>query len=180
MGILSLDYPGTRRRLVGITLLAWVGVLGFDLMLHGAILSPLYTEGGSFQLPPLEAFRRIPLGYASFLVSTAFLTWLSAKLGVGGWREGMMLGGVFGGVIWLSIALGMYSISTASPAMLVGWFIGQTLETAYAGGIIGQGLRVAQTRRLVIIVALITLGFIILTITLQSLGLASSTQISPP
>ena len=166
------------KRLIGVTLLAWVGVLGFDLFLHGAILSSFYTGESSFLLQPLEAFRRIPWGYLSFLIITIFLAWLIAKIEIRGWRQGIVIGGFIGGVIWTSLAVGMYSISTASPILLLGWLIGQTLEMAYAGAVIGQGLYLESTRKLTITVLLLTLGFIVLTFILQSIGLAPVSGIS--
>ncbi len=178
MDILAAPKLLSRRRLVGVTLLAWVGVLGFDLILHGAILSSFYVEESSFLLPPLESFRRIPLGYLSFLITTIFLAWLAAKLELRDWRGGMALGGLVGGVIWISLGIGMYSISTAPPKLLVGWTLGQTLEMAYAGAILGRGFNVDRTRKLVITVLLLTLGFIVLTFLLQSVGLAQTAGVS--
>jgi len=52
---------------------AWVLSLGFDLFLHAGLLARLYVEPGPFLLPPMVAFRRIPLGYLSFLVLTLSL-----------------------------------------------------------------------------------------------------------
>jgi hypothetical protein len=178
MDILAVPNHLSRRRLVGVTLLAWVGVLGFDLILHGAILSSFYVQESPFLLPPLESFRRIPLGYLSFLITTIFLAWLVAKLELRGWRRGMVLGSLVGGVIWISLGIGMYSISTAPQSLLFGWVLGQTLEMAYAGAVIGQGFYVDRTRKLTITVLLLTLGFIVLTFILQSVGLAQAVVIS--
>ena len=178
MDILAVTNQVPRKRLIGVTLLAWIGVIGFDFFLHGGILSSFYIEESSFLLPPLESFRRIPVGYLSFLITTSFLVWLISKLELRGWRRGLTLGGIAGSVIWTSLALGMYSISTASPILLLGWALGQTLEMAYAGGIIGQGLYVERARRLAAIVFILTLGFVVLTVILQSIGLAPAVGIS--
>jgi len=178
MDFLAVTNQVPRRRLLGVTLLAWIGVIGFDFILHGGILSSFYINESSFLLPPLESFRRIPIGYLSFLITTSFLVWLIAKLELRGWRRGLILGGIVGSVIWTSLAVGMYSISTASPILLFGWALGQTLEMAYAGGIIGQGLYVERTIRLTATVLILTLGFVVLTIILQSIGLAQAVVIS--
>lgn len=177
MNILALDRQISPKRLLGITILAWIGVLGFDLFLHGAILSSFYIEGGPFLLPPLESFKRIPIGYLSFLITTGLLVWLIAKLDIRGWGPGSLFGGIIGGAIWFALGLGLYSISTAQPLLLLGWFIGQTLEMAYAGGIVGQGLFLEHPRRLTIRVAIYTIAFLALTIIFQSFGLALSARI---
>jgi hypothetical protein len=158
--------------------LAWIGVLGFDLILHGAILSSFYVQESSFLLPPLDSFRRIPFGYFSFLIATSFLVWLISKIDIQGWRRGLLLGGFVGAVIWVSLGLGMYSISTAPPNLLFGWVLGQTLEMAYAGAVIGEGLFAKRTRKLSIIVLLLTGVFILITVILQSIGLAQTVRVS--
>ncbi len=162
----------SQKRMLGLTLLAWLGVLGFDFFLHGGLLASLYLSGSSFLLDPAESFRRIPIGYLSFLISTGFLVWLSAMLGVRGWRRGSMLGALTGGMMWLSLGLGLFSISTAPANVLLAWFLGQTLEMAYAGGLIGAGLAGNRDRKLTIAVAGLTVLFIVLTVILQSIGLA--------
>lgn len=165
------------KRFIGITFLAWIGILGFDLFLHGGVLAGFYLEESPFLLPPMEAFKRIPLGYLSFLIITAFLVWLFVRLRLNGWGSGLVLGAVLGGVIWVSLGIGLYSISTASPKILVGWALGQTLEMAYAGAIIGGGLHSERIRRLTIGVILFTLVFVLLTFVLQSIGLVPTATI---
>ncbi|MGA9531713.1 MAG: hypothetical protein WBR18_03265, partial [Anaerolineales bacterium] len=114
----------------------------------------------------------------SFLLSTMFLTWVIGKLELQGWRQGMVLGGLVGFAIWVSLSIGLYSISTAPLSLLFGWAVGQSLEMAYAGAIIGQGLQVNKTRRLVITILLLTVGLVVLTFILQSVGLATAVVIS--
>ncbi|MGA9533407.1 MAG: hypothetical protein WBR18_11880 [Anaerolineales bacterium] len=164
----------SRRRFFGIAFLAWFGVLGFDLMLHGAVLSSFYVQATSFLLPPMESFRRIPIGYASFLIGVLLLGWLISKTNVRGWRQGFGFGGLVGGGIWVSLALGMYSISTAPAPLLLGWVLGQTLEMAYAGSVMAEGFFTDRIRRLTVVVVGLTLLFVVLTIILQSIGLASA------
>lgn len=171
MDLFTIDKLISRKRLIGITFLTWIGVLGFDLFLHGGILAGFYMGESTFLLAPIEAFRRIPFGYLSFFINIVFLVWLFAKLGLIGWRNGLVFGGVLGGVIWISLALGMYSISTASPRLLVGWALGQTIEMAYAGAVIGLGLRSQRPRRLTLAVLFLTLILVLLTFVLQSIGL---------
>lgn len=61
-------------------LLAWVAMLGFDFFLHGALLASLYARPSTFLLPPMEAFRRIPIGYLGFLIAAALLVWILSAL----------------------------------------------------------------------------------------------------
>ena len=69
-------------RLLGIVLLSWFSMLGFDFFLHAGVLAPLYARPSPFLLPPDQAFALIPLGYLSLLVSAAMLVWLVRKLGI--------------------------------------------------------------------------------------------------
>ncbi|NOR83586.1 MAG: hypothetical protein GQ526_08850 [Ardenticatenales bacterium] len=92
--------PGQRspRRLVGVTLLAWFAVLGFDFLLHGGLLARLYAEPSPFLLPAEDAFRLIPLGYLSFLVFIILLVWLMVRRKIGGASRGLLFG--LHGVRW--------------------------------------------------------------------------------
>jgi hypothetical protein len=110
--------------MVSSVLAAWVLSLGFDVFLHGGLLARLYAEPGPFLLGPDEAFRRIPLGYLTFLVLTLALSWLLHRLGVRGAMPGLRLGAAAGAVVWGALAVGLYSISTAPPSLLAGWWIG--------------------------------------------------------
>jgi hypothetical protein len=52
---------------------AWVLSVGIDLFLHGGLLARLYAEPSPFVLLAEDAFRRIPLGYLTFLILTVGL-----------------------------------------------------------------------------------------------------------
>jgi hypothetical protein len=137
---------------VKIGFIAMIAVLGFDLFLHAGILSPLYSAETPFLLDSERAFQLIPLGYLSFAIMIGLMVWLIKSLGIHSWRRGLRFGLVFGGTVWISLALGLASISTARPILLAGWAVGQTLELGYAGALIGAGLPMKQTRRLLLIV----------------------------
>ena len=137
---------------VKLTLLAWLSMIGFDFFLHAGVLAPLYEAGSAFLLPPERAFALIPIGYASFLGLAILLVWLMAKLKLQGWRKGALFGMQLGLLAWGSLVLGLYSISTASPLLLAGWFLGQTAELGIAGAIVGQGLAKQKLSRLFFIV----------------------------
>jgi hypothetical protein len=153
-------------------LIAWFLSLGIDLFLHGGLLARLYLIKSPFILPADEAFRRIPLGYLAFLLLTAALFWLCRRLDVRGIRAGWRHGFVFGVVLWGSLVVGLYSISTATVPMLAAWSVGQAVELGVSGGIIGGVAAGIPLRRMFFWVTLIVGALLVLTIALQSLGVA--------
>ena len=153
---------------VKVGLLAFVATIGFDLFLHAGILSPFYSSTSSFLLSPQESFGRIPIGYLSFAVLTALLLWLMHRLDIRGWRNGLYFGLVFGTLVWGSLVLGLYSISTANPALLIGWFLGQTAELGLGGMIIGSGLATNRLLPLLIKVLIFSVVAAILGIVIQN------------
>jgi hypothetical protein len=157
-------------------LTAWFLSVGVDLFLHGGLLARLYAVPSGFVLPPDQAFRRIPLGYAAFLLLTAALYWLYRRIdvrGVGaGWRHGFAIGIVS----WGALVLGLYSISTAGAPLLVGWWLGQAVELGAAGGVIGGLAAGISFRRMLLWVTLLVFILLVLTVTLQSLGIAPATR----
>jgi hypothetical protein len=61
---------------------------------------------------------------------------------------------------------------------LAGWFIGQTLELAIAGAVVGSGLAGMRLRRLLGVVLVFVLLCVATTIILQSLGVVPAARIS--
>lgn len=157
---------------------AWVLSLGFDVFLHGGLLARLYAEPSPFILAPEEAFRRIPLGYLTFLGLTAALYWLLRRLGVRGVAAGFRYGAVAGGVVWGALVVGLYSISTAQPALLAGWWVGQTVELGLAGAVLGAAGKGGSLKRIWLVVVVAVVLFAAATIALQSLGLAPPMKIA--
>jgi len=168
----------SRQNLIFLTLIAWLSMLGFDFLLHAGLLAGLYLQPSPFLLPPLTAFKLIPLGYLSFLPLTVLLVWLMIRLQLSGWRQGFFFGLKLGGLTWGAFVLGLLSISTASYSLLFGWFIGQTVELAIAGAVIGSGLAGMRLRRLFGMVTVFVLLSVITVLILQSLGLIPTTRIS--
>ena len=156
-------------QLAGITLLAWLSVIGFDFLLHASILAPLYAAPHPFLLPPERAFALIPIGYLSFLIIAILIVWLMLKLEIANWRAGFLFGLKLGALVWGAVVIGLISISTAPHLLMVGWFIGQTLETGIAAIVVGAGLGAVKLRRLTAWVLLFVLVAIILAILLQNL-----------
>ncbi len=166
--------PGSRTFLVKLTLLAWFSMVGFDLFLHAGILAPLYTQPGPFLLSPERSFALIPVGYVSFLLLAVLLVWLMHKLELKGWRPGAIFGAQLGGLAWGALVLGLYSISTAPPTLLFGWFVGQTVELSLAGAVTGIGLERASLKRLFFQVLGLVVLLFALSVVLQNIGVAAN------
>ena len=156
--------------LAKIGVLALLAVIGFDLFLHAGALASWYARPSPFLLPPEEAFRLIPLGYLSFLILIVLLIWLMLRLDLVGWRVGMVFGLKIGALIWGALTLGLLSISTASPSLLLGWFLGQTVELGIAGMVLGSGLATDRLRSLLVKVVVFFVVTVVLAIILQNIG----------
>ena len=156
---------------------AWVLSLGFDLFLHAGLLAKLYVETSPFLLQPEVAFRRIPLGYLSFLVLTFSLYWLFQRLDICGIASGLRHGAMVGCVLWGALVFGLYSISTAGLSLLVGWWIGQAIELGLAGAVLGAAADGVPLRRIWAVVVLTVIACLAGTIVLQTLGLAPAMKV---
>ena len=169
-------HPSEQTFSLGTTLkvafLAWLSMIGFDFFLHAGVLARLYVKPSPFLLPPERAFALIPVGYLSFLGLTILLIWLMTRLGIQGWRQGAIFGLKLGALTWGALVLGLLSISTASPTLLVGWFLGQTTGLGIAGMVAGSGFTGVRLGRLFLKVLALVIGAFAITILLQTLGLA--------
>lgn len=171
---LAHDAPGRlrARRVLSAVGAAWVLSLGFDLLLHAGLLAKLYIKPSPFLLQPEEAFRRIPLGYLAFLGLVLSLYWLFRRLGIHGVASGLRHGCVVGWAVWGAVVVGLYSISTAAPPLLVGWWIGQGVELGLAGAVLGAAAGGVSLKRIWVVVVLACIGCLAATVVLQSFGLA--------
>ncbi len=167
----------SRGRIVSSIVLGWLVMLGFDFLLHAGLLAQHYVEPHPFLLPPMQAFRLIPLGYLSFLLIAILIVWIMLRLHLKGFRKGAIFGLKIGALIWASFTLGLASISSAQPSLMVGWFIGQTIEASLAGGVIGAAFAAKRMRGIVIGVIVFVVGCLAVTIVLQSTGLAPAIHI---
>jgi hypothetical protein len=140
-------------------------------------LARLYVGASPFLLQPEAAFRRIPLGYLSFLVLTLGLYWLFHRLDIRGGISGFRYGGSVGLAVWGSLVVGLYSISTAGLPLLMGWWMGQTIELGLAGTVLGAAAAGVSLKRIWITVVLAVIGCIAGTVILQALGLAPAMRV---
>lgn len=165
-------------RLIGIVLLGWLAQVGFDLFQHAGIFAQLWLESQSTFLPPTELFRRIPLGYLSFLVSTVFLAWLMLQLKIVGSKAGALFGIKIGSFLSASMVLGMASGFPIKFPLLVAWFFGGIAQYAVVAAVLGSGLGGARLGRLSLKVIGLVIMLFVITIILQTLGIAPAmTQI---
>jgi hypothetical protein len=165
-------------RIIGLGVLGWISMLGIDFFLHAGLLAKLYAEPSPFLLPPEDAFRLIPIGYLSFLLLDVLILWLIIRLEIAGWQRGLSFGLIIGGLIWGAMTLGLLSISTASPGLMLGWFAGQVVELGVAGAVIGSGLSGTPLRKILVRVIVLILALFVATIIMQNIGLAPAVSIS--
>lgn len=177
----ATDPSGTSGRSAAVLSIAaaWVLSIGIDLFLHGGLLAHLYVVPSPFLLPAQDAFRRIPLGYLTCLILTIGLFWFIRRLQIQGFTAGFRLAAVAGAVVWGALVLGLYSISTANPSLLTGWWIGQTVELAFAGGVLGSAASGVPLRRVWIVVGVAVVALAAATVALQTLGLAPAMKVVP-
>lgn len=170
----SIHVAISSKRVIVTGLMSWLVMVGFDFFLHAGLLSKLYLTSSPFLLPPEKAFRLIPLGYLSFLLLGILLLWLMIRLKTIGWQKGFVFGVTLGGLTWGSFTLGLSTISTADTSLLVGWFLGQTLELGLGGAVVGYSLTGKSMKKLLIITSITIVLLALITVILQTLGLAPS------
>ena len=161
-------------RPVAIVALSWLAMVGVDLFLHAGLLAPLYDWDSPFLLRPEEAFVRIPIGYLSFLLLAIALAWLLPRFSVERGRDGALIAGAFGAVAWGALLLGLWSISTADPGLLAGWWVGQSVELGLGGLVIGSILGGTRVRTMAWRVGALLVAGAVSAIVLQTIGYAAA------
>jgi hypothetical protein len=170
--ILQKNMVFSTKHILTVAFMSWLSMIGFDFMLHAGLLSRLYVDPSPFLLPPEKAFRLIPLGYLSFLIIAFLMSWLMMNQRIKGWRNGFIYSLKVGGLIWSSHVIGLVSITTADRVLLLGWFLGQTVEIGIAGAVIGSSLGDTSNKRLFTRVLVFVVFSVVLTVFLQLSGFA--------
>jgi hypothetical protein len=113
---------------------AYWSFLVVDFLLHAVVLASWWRSTGGYWLPPADLFRRIPFGYASFLIYAGALVWLLVRLH--GRRPGMAraarFGAVAGGIAGISWGLATYSVFSMPASALLVWPVATILESVLA------------------------------------------------
>jgi hypothetical protein len=161
----------TRGRFAVLLLAMLLAAIGVDIVLHAGFLHRFYLQPDPFLLPPKRAFQLIPLGYTAFVIILGYMLWLMARLKVAGASSGFSFALVFGAAFWGAGVLGLLSISTANPWLMLGWFLGQTIETGIAGAFAGAGLAGMRSSRLLLRAAGLMLFCFVTIVVLQSTGI---------
>jgi len=167
------------RRGIGTVLLAWLAFIGVDLLVHAGILASMYVDPDPAILGAGEAFRRIPLGYAAFLLLVITVFWLLRRAGIRTWLGGLRFGLVFGFMLGAVSFLAQYSILRVGPGMLAGWALGNTVESAAAGAVAGMGLSQASMKKVAVVAISIFAACLVVTLLLQATGLAPPMESTP-
>lgn len=160
------------KRPIPTVLLAWFAMVGLDFLLHGGLLAPFYIAENAFVLSPLEAFRRIPLGYAAILLTAVLLLWLVPHFSLGNWRQAFWFGLRLGVLLIGTQMLGLVSITTIEPALAGAWFASQTTLIILGAVVVQQANEADSLRWLTIKVVIFVLVAFIIVIALQSIGLS--------
>jgi hypothetical protein len=112
-------------------------MIGTDFLIHAGILYPVYNQDHPFLLENTSAFYLIPVGYLSFLITAGLIYWLLRSMQYENRVKAGKFALGFGAVMWGSLILGLFSIANAPFWLLIGWFVGQTVEIGIAGYIMG-------------------------------------------
>jgi hypothetical protein len=170
-----MTLPG-RWALLPAALAAWLIYLALDFLSHAVLLAAWWRETADYWLPPLELFKRIPLGYASFAAYCAGLTWLLVRLyghrvAVGtGLRFGLVAGAAFG----LTTTLGAASILDVPNSYVILAPTTLTLESAVAGAVAAWVVRGEGRWLRLGLVAAIAVLLVALGVVTQNLFLATA------
>jgi hypothetical protein len=154
-------------------------MLGTDLLVHAGALAQRYLEPTPFLLGPEDAFRRIPLGYAGFALLALLLVWTQRASGSRGALGGAWFGLRLGLLVWGGLVLGLWSITSADPGLLLGWLLGQTAGLAVAGAFAGRALSAARVRGHVLRALAYALACLVVIVALQSAGLVPALRATP-
>ena len=161
-----------------IVFLSWLGFIGFDLFLHAGLLAFLYHEDSPAILSPLDSFYRIPIGYLALFLYCMLLYWLIVLFNVTSTNEIIKFSALIGLFLSLISTFAQFSIININTLLLLGWGIGLIIEFILSGFIIALCLSGYPFKRLLIYVLLFDLVLFLVTVIMQSIGLAPPQQIA--
>ena len=155
-----------QRRAVGSIGLAWLVTIAIDFFVFGGVFVGLLEESSSAAvLSPEELFRRIPAGYASFLLEVLLLAWLLRSTGSRGVTAGVRTGLRAGGIFATAVVLGLWSFTTVPVVALMVWWLTLMLQFTAAGAVLGasstSAWRPMRRWSLVVVVLLVAGGTVL-------------------
>jgi hypothetical protein len=158
-------------RRLRVTLVVWLAMVGLDFVLNAGLFAAMYQDGGPFLLAPLEAFRRIPLGYLAFLILAAAMVELSFRMRATTMAAGLRLGGAAGAAIGAAWGLGLYSVATLTPLTALAFAAIWLALLTVAGAVAATGLGRTSLRGLTLRVVGTDLLGAIAVVAMQSFGI---------
>lgn len=155
-----------QRRAVGSIGLAWLVTIAIDFFVFGGVFVGLLEESSSAAvLSPEALFRRIPAGYASFLLEVLLLAWLLRSTGSRGVAAGARTGLRAGGIFATAVVLGLWSFTTVPVVALMVWWLTLMLQFTAAGAVLGasntSAWRPMRRWSLVVVVLLVAGGIVL-------------------
>jgi hypothetical protein len=162
----------TPQRLIQATALAWVSMIGLDLLMNAGVLAPFCRWEQPGLLSPAKMFQYIPLGYASFLLWCITLVWLVRQTHSYGALVGARFAAKLGGLLGGAAFLGGLSIFSIAPVTLFCWALDCLADFTLAGAVIGAGLTAPRLGPIVRRVFAVLALCVVFTIALQTVGLA--------
>ena len=153
-----------------LALLVWLSMLGVDLVLNAAVFAGIYKDGGPFLLAPIEAFHRIPIGYAAFLILAIGIVEIADRLQSSGVTGGVRLGVAMGGSLAAVWSLSLFSIATIRAEVALATAL-VWLALLLMGSVVAAiGRSRTSLRGLAVGVALFDVACLVIVVALQSFG----------
>lgn len=116
----------------------WVFVFVYGFIFHAKIMHSYYLETSTLWRPEADFNSHFPLlvvgqGVIAFFFTMIFVRGFGSGGGVaGGFRYGILLGLLVAGANLIR-----YAVEPLTTTILVGWSIGEIIEFAIAGAIVG-------------------------------------------
>ncbi|MGD1047327.1 MAG: hypothetical protein ABR899_01085 [Candidatus Krumholzibacteriaceae bacterium] len=175
--VVALQQNVTARKFVLRVLAGWLAMIALDLLLNAGLFAKLWLVPSSFLLSPEDLFRRLPLGYAAFLLQAVAYVWLTKLIGAGTWRRATIFGLKLGALLGVASVLGLRSGTTASwTVLLATWLVGETVLTTGACFMAGLAAERGEKRALLSALILLVCAFIVIAV-LQSTGLVPAKHV---
>ncbi|HSC27732.1 MAG TPA: hypothetical protein VLD67_10690 [Vicinamibacterales bacterium] len=135
---------------LGLAALAgWVVYLGVSFLVHGVLLTDVYSAHAAVMRPEAEQMEILPFGFGFGLVGFFAFAYTYAKgyEGGSGMQEGLRFGVIMGMLICCFAIISEYMLWPASPTLLSVWLIDYIVEFTIYGMVVGLVYKPAPHRR---------------------------------